>query len=223
MQPFAMEAVRLIPRASRPADGTFSVALYSKVGMPDASHAYNPWLHELPDPVSKVAWDNYACVSPAAAGRLGLADGDVVHLEARDGDQPVALELPVLVQRGQHDQVVAVALGYGSRLSERFARVGPQWIQAGPTLGSDGRVGKNAAELLTWVDGHLHAGPRWGAIDENGQEASAGDVADLRPARCPESPRPARAGTTAGHPRNDFGAIAKGTASENRSARSRTA
>lgn len=158
VQTFAQEAVRLIPRANRPAEGTFHVALYSKVGMPDASHAYNPWLQELPDPVSKVAWDNYACISPAAAGRLGLADGDVLHLEKLDGgDQPVALDLPVLVQRGQHDQIVAVALGYGSRLSERFARVGPQWYQAGPTLGSDGRVGKNAAELLTWVDGHLHS------------------------------------------------------------------
>jgi len=156
VQPFALQVVRLIPRANSPAEGTFHVALYSKVGMPDASHAYNPWLLELPDPVSKVAWDNYASVSPAAAGRLGLADGDVVNLEARDGDQSVSLELPVFVQRGQHDQVVAVALGYGSRLSERFARVGPQWYQAGPTLGSDGRVGKNAAELLTWVEGRLH-------------------------------------------------------------------
>lgn len=156
VQPFALGAVRLLPRASRTAEGTFQVALYSKVGMPDASQAYNPWLHELPDPVSKVAWDNYACVSPAAASRLGLADGDVVRLEARDGEQPIEFDLPVLVQRGQHDEVVAVALGYGSKLSERFARVGPQWIQAGPTVGTDGRVGTNAADLLTWVDGHLH-------------------------------------------------------------------
>ena len=87
-----------------------------------------------------------------------MSDGDVVHLEARDaGDQPVALELPVLLQRGQHDEVVAVALGYGSRLSERFARIGPQWFQAGPTVGTDGRVGTNAADLLTWVDGQLHS------------------------------------------------------------------
>jgi molybdopterin-containing oxidoreductase family iron-sulfur binding subunit len=158
MQPFAMEAVRLISGAGPLADGEFQAVLYTKIGIPDASHAYNPWLLELPDPISKVAWDNYACVSPAAAARLGLTDGDVVRLETRDtADQPVALELPVLVQRGQHDQVVAVALGYGSRLSERFARIGPQWYQAGPTPGSDGRVGKNAAELLTWVKGRLQA------------------------------------------------------------------
>ncbi|MGE5191009.1 MAG: 4Fe-4S dicluster domain-containing protein [Deltaproteobacteria bacterium] len=157
VRPFAMETVRLIPHATIPAEGTFSLVLYTKVGMPDASHAYNPWLQELPDPITKVAWDNYAGLSPAAAIRLGVADGDVVRLEAGGGgDEPVTLELPALVQRGQHDQVVTVSLGYGSRLSERFARVGPHWYQAGATLGPDGRVGKNAADLLTWLDGSLH-------------------------------------------------------------------
>jgi molybdopterin-containing oxidoreductase family iron-sulfur binding subunit len=156
VQPFAMEAVRLVAPASHLTEGPFSLVLYTKVGIPDASHAYNPWLQELPDPITKVTWDNYVSLSPAAASRLGLTDGDLVNLEAAGGSgQPVALELPVLIQRGQHDQVVAVALGYGSRLSERFARVGPQWYQAGPTLGPDGRVGKNAADLLTWVDGSL--------------------------------------------------------------------
>jgi molybdopterin-containing oxidoreductase family iron-sulfur binding subunit len=157
VQPFAMESVRLIPRATLPAEGTFSLVLYTKVGMPDASHAYNPWLQELPDPITKVTWDNYTGLSPAAASRLGVTDGDVVRLEAGGGgNEPLTLELPVLVQRGQHDQAVTVALGYGSRLSERFARVGPQWYQAGATLGPDGRVGKNGADLLTWREGSLH-------------------------------------------------------------------
>lgn len=155
-QPFDPETVRLVPRASRPPEGTYSLALYAKTGMPDASHAYNPWLHELPDPLSKVTWDNYACLSPASAARLGVENGDVVRLEAADArGKLLALELPALVQLGQHDQVVAVALGYGSLLSARFARIGPQWLEAAPTVGADGLVGKNAALFLTWVEGHL--------------------------------------------------------------------
>jgi molybdopterin-containing oxidoreductase family iron-sulfur binding subunit len=170
VQPFALEAVHLVPRARRPAEGTFDIVLYSKIGMPDSSHAWNPWLHELPDPITKAAWDNYACVSPEAARRIGLSNGDVVHLESRDDEgAAVALELPVLVQRGQHDQVVAVALGYGSQLSERFARVGPQWYQAGPTLGTDGRVGKNASELLTWVNSRLHSVRAGGQLTKTSQ------------------------------------------------------
>ncbi len=146
MKSFDVSKVRLLPPRTPPKEGSLTLVIYSKVGMPDASHAYNPWLQELPDPISKVTWDNYACLSPEAAKRLGANTGDVVHL---DGGSAV-LDLPVLVQPGQHDGIVAVALGYGSPLSARFAGIGPQWLEAKPTLGYSGRVGSNAAEMLTW-------------------------------------------------------------------------
>jgi molybdopterin-containing oxidoreductase family iron-sulfur binding subunit len=154
--PFKPSAVRLVSRADSLPEGTFSVVLYPKVGMPDARHAYNPWLHELPDPVSKVAWDNYACLSPAAAKRLGVTDGDVVRLEAAEANgETRTLELPAFVQPGQHDQVVAVALGYGSVHSKRFAGIGPPWLEARPTVGPNGMIGQNAAPFLTWIGGNL--------------------------------------------------------------------
>jgi molybdopterin-containing oxidoreductase family iron-sulfur binding subunit len=155
-RPFDASAVQAALRASRPADNGTVLVLYPKVGMPDGSHAYNPWLQELPDPISKVTWDNYACLSPAAADRLGVGEGDVVRLEVSERDGPArAVELPVLVQPGQHDRVVAVALGYGSILSERFAGIGPQWLEARPTVGENGLVGQNAAPLLAWEGGTL--------------------------------------------------------------------
>jgi molybdopterin-containing oxidoreductase family iron-sulfur binding subunit len=151
VKPFNREAVRPALQAPRPAAEGRTLVLHPKVGLPDGSHAYNPWLQELPDPISKATWDNYACLSPAAAAQLGVGEGDVVRVEVRDG----ALELPVLVQPGQHDRVVAVALGYGSVLSERFAGIGPAWLEARPTVGENGRVGQNAAALLAWEGGTL--------------------------------------------------------------------
>ena len=139
-----------IRQARAVAADSFTAVLYAKVGMPNASYAYNPWLQELPDPISKVTWDNYACLSPAVAVRMGLRQGDVVRLEGIEG-----LELPVLVQPGQHDQVVAIALGYGSKLSERFANIGPPWLEARSTVGANGVVGVNAARLLSWQDNAL--------------------------------------------------------------------
>jgi molybdopterin-containing oxidoreductase family iron-sulfur binding subunit len=136
-----------IRQARRAPEGTTTLVLYAKVSMPNGSHAYNPWLQELPDPISKITWDNYACLSPATAARLDVGDGDEVRLEGVDN---VTLTLPVLVQKGQHDQVVAVALGYGSKLSERFAEIGPPWLEARPTVGGSGLVGVNAAPLLTF-------------------------------------------------------------------------
>jgi Fe-S-cluster-containing dehydrogenase component len=131
-------------------EGVLTVVLYPKVGMPNGSHAYNPWLQELPDPISKVTWDNYACLSPATAARMNLQQGDVVRLDGFEG-----LELPVLIQPGQHDHVVAIALGYGSKLSERFANIGPPWLEARSTVGTNGMVGVNAARLLAWQENVL--------------------------------------------------------------------
>lgn len=137
--------------AAPAADEGFELALYAKPGMLDGGPAYNPWLQELPDPVTKVSWDNYACVAPAAAAKLGIADGDVVRVAAGDA----AIEVPAVVQPGQHERVVAVALGYGSRHSSRFADMGPRWIGARAAAGADGLVGRNAAPLVRLEGGAL--------------------------------------------------------------------
>jgi molybdopterin-containing oxidoreductase family iron-sulfur binding subunit len=153
---FKEDAIRFALEDRRLEEETFSLILYPKVGMPDSSHAYNAWLQELPDPISKVTWDNYACVAPATATNLGLADGDVVRLKAPgEGGEKIAIELPAYIQAGQHERVVGVALGYGSTLSQRFADIGPKWLQAAPTVGPDRMVGKNAAPMLQWVAGSL--------------------------------------------------------------------
>ncbi len=148
---FEVRGVIPVGSAAPPAEDEYTLVLYPKVGMRDGAHAYNAWLQELPDPVTKVAWDNYACLSPATARRMGLGQEDVVRVEA--GEQ--AIELPVVVQPGQHDRVVAIALGYGSKLTERFAGLGPRWLEGASTAGSDGRVGKNAASLLALAGGAL--------------------------------------------------------------------
>ena len=88
---------------------TFELHIYEPVALRDGAHANNPWLQELPDPVSKITWGNYAAIAPADASRLGLATGDVVALDASGR----RVELPVHVQPGQALRTVSVALGYG--------------------------------------------------------------------------------------------------------------
>ncbi len=149
-------AAASVPAAAPAAAGTLALVLYPKVAMLDGRGALNPWLHELPDPITKTTWDNYACLSPAAASALHVAEGDIVRIEVGGGSGPSsAIELPACLQPGQHDGVVAVALGYGRMGTERFAKVGPRWLEARPTVGDDGRVGKNAAPLASLSDGAL--------------------------------------------------------------------
>jgi Fe-S-cluster-containing dehydrogenase component len=87
----------------------YEVQLYESVGLRDGAHANNPWLQELPDPVTKVTWGNYAAIAPTVAARLGIASGDVVALE----HETTRLEVPAYVQPGQSPHTISVALGYG--------------------------------------------------------------------------------------------------------------
>ncbi len=89
-------------------DGMEAV-LYQKIGMGDGSDANIGWLQELPDPVSKVTWDNYAMVSVGYAEKNRIKDGTV--LKVKFGGR--TLDLPILIQPGVHDEVVGIALGYG--------------------------------------------------------------------------------------------------------------
>jgi MoCo/4Fe-4S cofactor protein with predicted Tat translocation signal len=152
---FDMTALSRLSKPTPSLDG-FSLVLYPKATMLDGRHAENPCLQETPDPISKVTWDNYACLSPAAALKLGVREGDVVHLQADAGNgKETTLELPAFVQPGQHDEVVAVALGYGRQGTERFSRLGPKWLFGNSGVGEDGRVGKNAAPMLAMDKGQL--------------------------------------------------------------------
>ncbi len=128
-----------------------TLLLYPSLTMLDGRHAHNPWLHELPDPVTKVVWDNVVSVSRKTAEALGVHDGDVLRLEADDR----SVELPVHIQPGQHDTVVVVALGYGREGTDRFADIGPHWLQSQPTVSAGERIGKNAAVFLRMAEGCL--------------------------------------------------------------------
>ncbi|MBN1339898.1 MAG: TAT-variant-translocated molybdopterin oxidoreductase [Bacteroidales bacterium] len=89
-----------------PAGNGLELVLYEKVGIGSGKHANNPWLQELPDPVSKAVWDNYLAISPLYAGEQGIEYEDVVLING-------AIELPVLLQPGQPHGTASIALGYG--------------------------------------------------------------------------------------------------------------
>jgi molybdopterin-containing oxidoreductase family iron-sulfur binding subunit len=84
----------------------------------DGSFANNAWLQELPDPVTKVTWDNAAVLSPSTARRLGVTTGDVVRLALHGREE----RAPVFVLPGHADAAVTLRLGYGRAGAEEVAR-----------------------------------------------------------------------------------------------------
>jgi molybdopterin-containing oxidoreductase family iron-sulfur binding subunit len=103
------EALRALPA---PAAG-LELDLVPDYKIWDGRWLENAWLQELPDPVTKLTWDNAAYLSTATAARLGLESRDVVRLSL--GGRTVAAA--VLVAPGQADDTVTLALGYGQKLA----------------------------------------------------------------------------------------------------------
>ncbi len=98
--------------------GPVEVVLYQKVALGDGSMANNPWLQEMPDPISKITWDNYAVLSPVLAKTMGIIPDDHYEVEVfkpvldlKVGDK--TYKLAAILIPGVHPEVIAVALGYG--------------------------------------------------------------------------------------------------------------
>jgi MoCo/4Fe-4S cofactor protein with predicted Tat translocation signal len=81
----------------------------------DGRFANNGWLQEAPKPITKLTWDNTAQLSPASAQKLGVENGDVVHVVLNNR----GVEAPVWIVPGQANNSVTVHLGYGRRKAGR--------------------------------------------------------------------------------------------------------
>lgn len=84
------------------------ISLYESVAIGNGKFANNPWLQELPDPVSKVCWGNFAAVSSKMAKKEELTNGDMIEIHG--------ISYPVLIQPGQADNTISIALGYGRQV-----------------------------------------------------------------------------------------------------------
>jgi molybdopterin-containing oxidoreductase family iron-sulfur binding subunit len=98
--------------AFKPASNEPRLAIYSSAAMGDGRFANNPWLLEMPDPMTTATWDNFAAVSVEFARLNQLKTGDVVAVSLAEKPES-RIELPVLVQPGLHQSTIAIASGYG--------------------------------------------------------------------------------------------------------------
>jgi molybdopterin-containing oxidoreductase family iron-sulfur binding subunit len=92
-----------------PSDASLEVELIAEVGLRDGRNTFNPWLRELSDPLTRMAWVGAARVAPALARSLQVEDGDVLAVEVGENE----IQLPVRILPGQHPGVLGVPVGYG--------------------------------------------------------------------------------------------------------------
>lgn len=148
----ALAAVSAAPKA-----GKFELQLYQKVNIGAGEGTANPWLMEMPDPVTRATWDNYLVVSPKLAKTLlgiDLSNGSQADAyEVKPAKKVVevkangkSFKLPALIIPGTEENTVGIAVGFGR--TEKLGR----------TVVDDEKkvIGCNAFQLATTVAGNVN-------------------------------------------------------------------
>ena len=116
----------------RKANEGLSVSFIPSASLFDGRFANNGWLQELPDPITKLTWDNAALMSRKTAKKLGVSfydtldnklvehEGDIIELFV-DKD---SVSLPVMVVPGHADDSITISMGYGHSHGAIASKVG---------------------------------------------------------------------------------------------------
>jgi len=143
----------------------------------DGRFANNAWMQELPDPTTKIVWDNVAMVSPGTAEELGLEVNysagryyaDVVSIRVNGN----AVEVPIWIQPGHADGVISLSLGYGRDIRTRRSARSTNFFDTddysdiygqGRAIGTG--IGTNVAPLRTTDALHIARGA---SVESTGQ------------------------------------------------------
>ncbi len=88
----------------------------------------NPYLQELPDPLSKLSWNNAAMLGKRIADKFNLAQGSIISISIAGK----TIELPVYICKSCSDDVILVEAGFGARTNNVHSEIGTNIMQILP-------------------------------------------------------------------------------------------
>ena len=88
------------------------VVLRGCAKMADGRFANNSWMQEIPEPLTKISWDNAAHLSMATARSLNVENGDLLSIDANGGQ----MQIPAWIVPGHADDSITIHLGWGRKL-----------------------------------------------------------------------------------------------------------
>jgi Fe-S-cluster-containing dehydrogenase component len=98
--------------------GDMYLVVYPSPVLGDGRGGNKPWLQELADPVSKIAWQSWVEIHPATAARMGVHNGDHLKVDTAGG----SVTAPAFIYLGVRPDVVAIATGRGHTAYGRYAQ-----------------------------------------------------------------------------------------------------
>jgi molybdopterin-containing oxidoreductase family iron-sulfur binding subunit len=101
---------------SRVSKEEFELSFEPDPALWDGQHANNLWALEIPNPMTKLVWDNAALLSPATAKEIGAKNGQMLRLSKGDAK----IEVPAWIVPGHADYCVTLTLGWGRTAAGRY-------------------------------------------------------------------------------------------------------
>jgi MoCo/4Fe-4S cofactor protein with predicted Tat translocation signal len=159
------EAIARIRLAAPVDDKQYEVVFAASNSLYDGRFAWNAWLMELPDPITKLVWDNAALISPLTAKTLGVTkNGEMLLISTSAGK----IEIPAFILPGQANFSITLPLGYGGL---RIAHApGGGGFNVYPLRSSDNPHFGHATVKKTGKTYQLVTTQEWGAIPEGRDE-----------------------------------------------------
>jgi MoCo/4Fe-4S cofactor protein with predicted Tat translocation signal len=118
--------------APNPTPDAPEIVLTRSYNVDDGRYINNGWLQEMPDPITKLTWDNAALMSPEMAKHLGVNTGDLINIavtettkDAQQKNIRRELVIAAVISPGHADHSISIALGYGRK------KTGPVGEEAG--------------------------------------------------------------------------------------------
>jgi molybdopterin-containing oxidoreductase family iron-sulfur binding subunit len=154
-------AQQLWNSAPAPTPESPEIVFVRSYAIDDGRYINNGWLQELPDPVTKLTWDNAALMSPELAGKIDIVTGDLIRISvtdvARDANNtPIKRELVIaaLVSPGHVENSITIPLGYGRKMPgfDSLPYAGGD-VEAKPMMAD--QIGFNAYFLRTAESPHF--------------------------------------------------------------------
>lgn len=148
--------------------GAYEVSIYTKTSMGSGNQANNPWLQEMPDPISKITWDNYVTMHPLDAKELSLFgmedESMMVRFDQMEDNLDMvtvtanghSVKLPVWIQPGQAKGTIGIALGYGRKgFNEYVDNIGAN-IYPAIGMSAGGTMVYNAEATIAKAEGETY-------------------------------------------------------------------
>lgn len=98
-----------MPQLGSPVSGKFEVRFTGSYSIYDGRFGNLGWLLELPDPLTKLTWDNAALIAKKDADELGVTNGSMLTITV--GGRK--LDVPAYILPGQPRGVITLPLGFG--------------------------------------------------------------------------------------------------------------